>query len=128
MEENKELSMQVVDLLKVLADDTRLRVLMLLRDQPLCVSQIQKILDLPQSTLSKHLAKLREAQLVKPQKDGKFVKYHLVHHYLMNVLLYDIYYEGKEEIFDQDRAAIVDFEDMLTACQECLAHEKTSSQ
>lgn len=120
--------MQVVDLLKILADETRLRVLMLLRDQPLCVSQIQIILGLPQSTLSKHLAKLREAQLVSPKKDGKFVKYYLQNHYLLNVLLYDIYYEAKEDVFDTDRSSIADLDTMMAACQDCLAHDKLASQ
>lgn len=115
--------MQVCDLLKLLSDETRLRVLMLLRSRTLCVSQIRAILKLPQSTLSKHLAKLREANLVETQQDGKFIKYHLADHYLLKMILYDIYLESKETQFEKDFQEIKYVESLLDACERCSALE-----
>lgn len=91
--------MYVSDLFKLLSDSTRLRVLMLLREAPLCVSQMQAILGLPQSNLSKHLAKLRDAQLVETQQDGKYIKYQLAFNPFLHAILYEIKFEGKEEQF-----------------------------
>lgn len=70
--------MESVKLFKVLSDETRLRILVLLKEKPLCVCQMQEILKLPQSKVSKHLAKLRDQNFVKSFQDGKFVKYELV--------------------------------------------------
>lgn len=51
-------------LLKAAADPTRLRILNLLGHSPLCVSDLQAVLGLPQSTVSRHLATLRHCGLV----------------------------------------------------------------
>jgi ArsR family transcriptional regulator len=52
------------DLLKAAAEPTRLRILNLLRHCSLCVTDLQGVLGLPQSTVSRHLATLRHAGLV----------------------------------------------------------------
>ncbi|HEX9779019.1 MAG TPA: metalloregulator ArsR/SmtB family transcription factor, partial [Geopsychrobacteraceae bacterium] len=51
-------------LFKALSDETRLRILALLQAGELCVCDLMAILDLPQSTVSRHLAYLRNAGLV----------------------------------------------------------------
>lgn len=47
-----------------LCDETRLRILNLLNQGPLCVCHIQEILDEPQVKISKHLAFLRRKEMV----------------------------------------------------------------
>jgi ArsR family transcriptional regulator len=56
-------------LLRVLGDDTRLRIFALLARAELCVCEIEDILGLPQSLVSNHLAVLRRAGLVKARRD-----------------------------------------------------------
>ncbi|MFN8178328.1 MAG: metalloregulator ArsR/SmtB family transcription factor [bacterium] len=63
--------------LKAAGDPTRTRILKLLEKSPLCVCQIQAVLDLAPSTISKHLALLKAAGLVVDRRDGKWVEYAL---------------------------------------------------
>ena len=65
------------DRLKVLADETRLAVVRQLMDGPLHVGAINDSLGLEQSLLSHHLRILREAGIVKAERDGKAVLYSL---------------------------------------------------
>jgi ArsR family transcriptional regulator len=64
-------------LFKALAHQTRLNILSLLLDGEVCVCQITAILQLPQSTASRHLAILKNAGLVKDRPDGTWVHYSL---------------------------------------------------
>lgn len=61
---------QTVDLLSVLADPTRVRLLSLLEDVELSVAELTHITDLPQSRVSTHLRKLKDASLVRDRRDG----------------------------------------------------------
>ena len=64
-------------LFSAFADPTRLRVLSLLAAGELCVCDIVEILDLPQPTVSRHLAVLRDARLVEVTREWKFAHYRL---------------------------------------------------
>ena len=61
--------------LRLLADDTRLRILLLLQQEELSVAELQEILGLGQSRISSHLAQLRAAQLVSDRRAGKHIYY-----------------------------------------------------
>jgi ArsR family transcriptional regulator len=62
---------------KALADQTRLRIIGLLLSGEICVCHIHESLGLPQPTVSRHLAYLRNAGLVVSRKDGLWVHYQL---------------------------------------------------
>lgn len=64
-------------LLKVLADDTRLAIVEQLFVGPKHVGEINEVLRVEQSLLSHHLRVLRDAGLVKAERDGKAVLYRL---------------------------------------------------
>jgi len=63
--------------LKAAGDPTRTRILKLLEGGPLCVCQVQAVLGLAPSTVSKHLALLRAAGLVTDRRDGRWSHYTL---------------------------------------------------
>ena len=63
--------------LKAAGDPTRTRILKLLESGGLCVCQVQAILGLAPSTVSKHLTVLKLAGLVTDQRDGKWIQYAL---------------------------------------------------
>jgi ArsR family transcriptional regulator, arsenate/arsenite/antimonite-responsive transcriptional repressor len=63
--------------LKAAGDPTRTRILKLLEDRELCVCQIQAVLRLAPSTVSKHLALLKSAGLVEDRKQGRWIHYRL---------------------------------------------------
>jgi ArsR family transcriptional regulator, arsenate/arsenite/antimonite-responsive transcriptional repressor len=59
------------------SDPTRLRILHLLRDCEVCVGDLVTILEMPQSTISRHLAYLRRSALVAARKSGLWIYYSL---------------------------------------------------
>ena len=61
--------------LKAAGDPTRTRILKLLEERDLCVCQVQAVLGLAPSTVSKHLAILRSAGLVEDRRDGRWSHY-----------------------------------------------------
>ncbi|MEY2600635.1 MAG: hypothetical protein RLZZ244_474 [Verrucomicrobiota bacterium] len=67
----------IVKSLRLLADETRLRLLLLLREEELSVLEIQEILGMGQSRISSHLAQLRGAGLVRDRRAGKNIYYAL---------------------------------------------------
>ena len=63
--------------LRVLADVSRLRLLLLLEREELSVAELQEILAMGQSRISTHLAQLKQAGLVEDRKQGKNSLYSL---------------------------------------------------
>jgi len=55
-----------------LSDATRVRLLAALFQGELCVCQLVMLVELAQSTVSKHLSILRQAGLVKARRDGRY--------------------------------------------------------
>lgn len=68
---------QLINLFKILSDESRLRVIMMLYHQELCVCQLTGILEISQPTISKNLSKLRDLNLVNDTRKEKFVYYSL---------------------------------------------------
>ena len=64
-----------VNLLRLLADETRLRLLLLLEEEELSVAELQEILGMGQSRISSHLAQLKRAGVVEDRRAGKNVYY-----------------------------------------------------
>ncbi|MCF6291195.1 MAG: metalloregulator ArsR/SmtB family transcription factor [Desulfobacterales bacterium] len=68
----------ITQLFKALSDPTRVRILWMLQTGgELCVCDLMEVLDLPQSTVSRHLAYLRNAGLAKDQRRGVWMFYRL---------------------------------------------------
>ena len=61
--------------IKALADENRVRVLLAVQGRELCVCQIVELLGLAQSTVSKHLSILHQARLVDTRKEGRWMFY-----------------------------------------------------
>jgi ubiquinone/menaquinone biosynthesis C-methylase UbiE/biotin operon repressor len=64
-----------INFLKLLADPTRLRLLLLLEQEELSVAELQAILGMGQSRISSHLAQLKRAGVVSDRRAGKNVYY-----------------------------------------------------
>ena len=74
---SKTAEVSCADLLKVLADETRLEVVRLLMDGPKHVGELNAELGVESSLFSHHLKVLREAGIVSAARDGKAVLYRL---------------------------------------------------
>lgn len=64
-----------LNLIKILAEESRLRIFLALHDQELCVCQIVALLGLAASTTSKHLALMYQAGIIDQRKDGRWAYY-----------------------------------------------------
>ncbi len=64
-------------LFKACSDSTRLRILFLLAARELCVCELVDVLQMPQGKISRHLAVLKSAGLVRDRRDATWVYYSL---------------------------------------------------
>lgn len=92
MAENATVAAQ---LLKAMANPQRLMLLCLLNQGELSVGQLNETLALPQSSLSQHLAKLRDAGLVSTRRDAQTIYYALASVEVKAIIatLYSLYCE-----------------------------------
>jgi ArsR family transcriptional regulator len=67
-----------LQLFKCLADDTRLKAMLLIeQEQELCVCELVEALQLSQPKISRHLAQLRNCQLLSDRRQGQWVYYRI---------------------------------------------------
>ncbi len=64
-------------ILKALADETRLRILQLLAEGELCVCELMAVLELPQSTVSRHLSYLKNSGWLEDRREGVWMYYRI---------------------------------------------------
>lgn len=74
---DEELLYDLADLFKVFGDTTRIKILYALMGQELCVADIAELIGATQSAVSHQLRTLKQAHLIKFQRDGKSVIYSL---------------------------------------------------
>jgi ArsR family transcriptional regulator len=77
MSQTLEQADELATIYKAASEPIRLRILALLSHGELCVCQLHGVLDAPQPTVSRHLAILRQARLVRTRRDGSWVHYSL---------------------------------------------------
>jgi ArsR family transcriptional regulator len=66
---------QLIQIFKALSDKNRLRIVKMLEQKSMCVCEITEILQLANSTVSKHLSILKNAGLIVSQKEGRWINY-----------------------------------------------------
>lgn len=87
-------------LFKALGDDTRLKMVGLLSHGELCVCDLMAVLELPQSTASRHLAYLKNSHWVTGRRSGRWMYYKLNPAILRQVVYRSIieFIEGLAEV------------------------------
>lgn len=115
---NFEIMEELTKIYSALSDKNRLRILILLSRKSLCVCELQAILKITVSTVSKHLSILKEAGFIIDEKDGKWVNYKinksttnpLIHQLIAATEIYlkdsHIVLEDLNEIIDVNRFKI----------------------
>ncbi|MDQ4113619.1 metalloregulator ArsR/SmtB family transcription factor [Nocardioides sp. NPDC004968] len=76
-----------VEVLRMLADPTRLQMAGLLLDEERSVSELASMLDKPVPGVSQHLAKMRMARLVTTRKEGTSVLYRVENGHVRQLVL-----------------------------------------
>ncbi|HEX8926628.1 MAG TPA: metalloregulator ArsR/SmtB family transcription factor [Terriglobales bacterium] len=74
---DKSTTAQFERIFQGLGDRTRLRLLNLIGESEVCVCYFVEVLDLPQPTISRHLAYLRRSGLVTARREGKWMHYRI---------------------------------------------------
>ena len=104
--EDRELLEEAADFLRALAHPVRLCIVRrLLREGSCNVSYMQDCLDAPQSTVSQHLSKLRQAGLIRGERSGLEVTYRLKDERVAQILRTLLRAEGKEGTSHGDEEA-----------------------
>lgn len=76
----------LADFFKVFSDSTRLKILLALEKEELCVGDIGEIVGMSVSAVSHQLRSLRAEKLVKTRRDGKTIFYSLDDHHVNEIL------------------------------------------
>lgn len=88
--------MAMQDTLRALADPTRREILTLLRAGPLTAGQIAEKFPVSAAAVSRHLSVLKEADLVRDRREGKYIYYELNASVLEEILLWLTTLKGEE--------------------------------
>ncbi|UQX13168.1 ArsR/SmtB family transcription factor [Candidatus Mycobacterium methanotrophicum] len=77
----------IVEVFRMLADPTRIRMLWALRDRELSVNELAEHLAKPAPSVSQHLAKLRMARLVRTRREGTTIFYSLENEHVSQLVV-----------------------------------------
>lgn len=80
--------MSLQETLKALSDPTRREILQMLRNGSKSAGEISEKFDITAAAISRHLSVLKDADLIRDQRDGKFIIYTLNTSVLEDVLLW----------------------------------------
>lgn len=83
---HEELMYDVADLFKLFSDSTRIRILVSLFDNELCVGDIAAGLEMSQTAISHQLRILKQNHLVKYRREGKSMFYSLADNHVKTII------------------------------------------
>ena len=96
-----------LNIFKALGDENRLRILLMLRQRPLCVCEMHEVLNIALSTLSAHLKLMKHTGLIVDEKDGRWVIYSLSQNAFLRELLETLDKQlGTDHTIESDRSII----------------------
>lgn len=104
---------------KALADENRLRILNLLLHGEFCVCELEVFLGLSQSNLSRHLGKLKTAEIITAKKEGQWVHYLISEDFRTKAaLLYEYLQQklGKNTDFEKDIKRMKNYKNSKLTC------------
>lgn len=99
----------MIEKFRALGDENRLRIINILMEDELCVCELEVLLLMNQSNVSRHLTKLRNCNLISSNKEAQWVHYktskafnnddvELLHYLLKEFEKYNIYKEDLERL------------------------------
>ena len=80
--------MAIQETMRALADPIRRRILNLLKGKRLSAGEISEQFDVSAASISRHLSVLKEADLIRDTRDGKFIYYELNASVLEEIMLW----------------------------------------
>ncbi|MBC3887184.1 metalloregulator ArsR/SmtB family transcription factor [Acetobacterium paludosum] len=116
--------MTAVEIFKILSDTNRLRILNLLYEKELCVCELEYLLGVSQSNLSKHLRLMSDAGFVESRRENKFVYYRIKdevlekHSFLKNTFEIEL---KKEDYLTEELDKLNSYKKSAINCQNITA-------
>lgn len=83
---DEELMYDLADFFKIFGDSTRIRILVALDKESLCVCEIANILSMTDSAVSHQLKLLRQSNLIKSERRGKNIYYSLADSHVRDII------------------------------------------
>lgn len=110
---------KLLDFFKILSDQTRLRIMVLLSHKEFCVCELCSILQLPQPKVSAHLAKLRDMGYVQDERQGQWIFYQLnIHdHAMLEIIKIIAANSNKCEVLENDWRHYLEKEKTNSLCE-----------
>ena len=106
---------EYIEFFKVLSDETRFRIIMLLLEKDLAVCELVGILDLPQPKVSKALSKMRDLEIVRDTRKEKFIFYSINKNNIEYINILKEIKNSNIEILKEDMKRLTE-KDFLTGC------------
>ena len=94
---NEEGNLSLQNTLRALADPIRREILNLLKEGRMSAGEISDHFDVTDAAVSRHLSVLREADLVRDEREGKFVYYDLNASVLEEIMIWLVDLKGEKE-------------------------------
>ncbi len=100
---------ELMQVTKAISDENRVRLLIILKDGEVCACNLNKILGLAASTVSKHLSILKNAGLIDSRKEGRWIHYklHETNTVAQSVLSWLLSNIKNKAIIESDRAELI---------------------
>lgn len=102
-------------ILKILADRNRLRILMLLLEQKMCVCELSHIIGIAGPSISRHVKKIQEAEIICGEKDGLWTNY-----FICNNETFKSVFGPVAEALKYDEQILEDQKKIPSLDRECL--------
>mgnify|MGYP006292357435 CR=1 FL=1 len=112
--------MNLIKIFKVLSGENRLRIINLLLNNELCVCELEVLLDLSQSNVSRHLRKIKNIGILDYSKDAQWIYYKVSDQFIKNNKDLISYLKKKfneEKIFNKDLNTIEKYKENNLNCQ-----------
>lgn len=113
---------KIEKIMKLLSDNTRLRILMLLRKRELCVCQVMGVLGVSQPLVSRNLKLLADAGFLAERKEGKLVFYSMKKNMdVLNSRLVELLKEALkgDKILSEDLSSLKECEEFQKKTGKC---------
>ena len=112
---------EITEIFKLLSDESRLRILMLLEKRELCVCQIMGVLNMSQPLISRNLSLLAKAGFLAGRREGKLMFYRIKKNLARkNLLILSVL----RELLKDDKVLIKDFKSL----KECEDFQKRTGK
>jgi ArsR family transcriptional regulator len=109
---------RTINLLKILGDENRLRILFMLREKNLCACEMLELLPISGATLSSHLKIMKLSGIVDQKRDGRWIEYSLVDATTLKYLDFIEANAGRESPIFEDRRRIKSLGNRETICRK----------